>query len=175
MTRALCVLVLLAAVCGGRYAVAQQPSGQHAPGHAPDQHAQMNARGEKAMGFDQNATTHHFYLYEDGGEIEVTVKDPKDKANLEAIRLHLPQISKMFAAGDFSTPHFVHDESVPGSEGMKRMRDRIAYVYEDVPNGGRVRITTRFARALSAIHDFLRYQIADHKTGDPVHVTRRPG
>ena len=171
MTRALAVLVLLAAVGDARFALAQQPSGQH----SPDQHAQMNARGEKAMGFDQSATIHHFYLYEDGGEIEVTVKDPKDKANLEAIRSHLPQIGKMFAAGDFSMPHFIHDENVPGSEGMKRMRDRIAYAYEDVPNGGRVRITTRFARALSAIHEFLRYQIADHKTGDPGQVTRPPG
>lgn len=139
-----------------------------------DHHAQMNARGEKAMGFDQQATTHHFYLYDDGGEIEVTVKDPKDKTNLDAIRSHLPHIAKMFSDGDFSTPHFVHAEDVPGTADMKRMRDRIAYAYEDLPNGGRVRITTRFARALSAIHEFLRYQITDHKTGDRPEVTRKP-
>jgi hypothetical protein len=138
-----------------------------------DQHAQMNARGEKAMGFDQSATTHHFYLYEDGGEIEVTVKDPKDKTNLEAIRSHLPHIAKMFAAGDFSMPHFIHAQDVPGSAGMKRLRDRIAYTYEDAPNGGRVRITTRFARALSAVHEFLRYQIADHKTGDAMTIREK--
>src|SRR5687768_6163099 len=40
-----------------------------------DPHSHMNARGEKAMGFDQAATSHHFFLYEDGGVIEVTVKD----------------------------------------------------------------------------------------------------
>jgi hypothetical protein len=138
-----------------------------------DQHAQMNARGEKAMGFDQQATTHHFYLYEDGGEIEVTVKDPKDKANLDAIRSHLPHISSMFAAGDFSMPHFVHADDVPGTAAMSRMRDRIAYAYEDVPNGGRVRINTRFARALSAVHEFLRYQIGDHKTGDSTQISEK--
>ena len=139
-----------------------------------DQHAQMNARGEKAMGFDQAATAHHFYLYEDGGVIEVTVKDAKDATNLEAIRSHLPHIAKMLAAGDFSIPHFVHAQDVPGAAEMARLRDRIAYAYDDIPDGGRVRITTRFARALSAVHEFLKYQITDHKTGDPLGIRPRP-
>jgi hypothetical protein len=59
---------------------------------------------------------------------------------------------------------------VPGTDGMKRLRDRISYAYEDIANGGRVRISTRHARALAAIHEFLRYQITDHKTGDPLEV-----
>ena len=160
MLNSLAILLMLATVAAGQ--------------HGQDHHAQLNARGEKGMGFDQNATIHHFYLYEDGGAIEVTVKDPADKKNLEAIRSHLPHISKMFAAGDFSMPHFIHDENVPGTELMARNRDRIAYAYDDIPNGGRVRITTRFARALSAVHEFLRYQITDHRTGDPLEVTRRP-
>ena len=141
---------------------------------AQDHHGQMTARGAHAMGFDQEKATHHFYLYEDGGVIEVTVKDRKDTANLTAIRSHLPHVMKMFAAGDFSTPHFVHDENVPGTEGMSRMRDRIAYAYNDVPQGGRLRITTRHVRALSSVHEFLRYQITDHKTGDPLQVKRAP-
>jgi hypothetical protein len=58
---------------------------------------------------------------------------------------------------------------------MKRLRDRIAYAYEDVPGGGRVRITTRHATALAAVHQFLRYQITDHKTGDRLEITRRGG
>lgn len=148
--------------------------GTTAAGQQHDQHAQMNARGEKAMGFDQAATTHHFYLYEDGGVIEVTVKEPKDTANLAAIRTHLPQIAKMLAAGDFSIPHFVHAQDVPGSAEMSRLRDRIAYAYDDMPDGGRVRITTRFARALSAVHAFLKYQITDHQTGDPLSIRPRP-
>jgi len=143
--------------------------------HPQDHHAQMNVRGEKAMGFDQAATTHQFSLHDDGGTIQVMVKDPKDQTNLAAIRAHLPRISKMFAAGDFSMPHFIHEEDVPGTKGMKRLRDRIAYAYEDVPGGGRVRITTRHATALAAVHQFLRYQITDHKTGDRLEITRRGG
>jgi hypothetical protein len=143
--------------------------------HPQDHHAQMTARGDKAMGFDQTATSHHFYLHEDGGRIEVTVNNPRDKVNLEAIRAHLPHISRMFSAGDFSTPHLVHEDNVPGTDGMARLRDRIVYTYEDIPNGGRVQISTRHVRALSAVHEFLRYQITDHKTGDPLTVTRRGG
>jgi hypothetical protein len=141
---------------------------------AQDHHGRMTARGAQAMGFDQAKTTHHFHLYEDGGAIEVTVKDRRDTANLAAIRTHLPHIMKMFAAGDFSTPHFVHDQNVPGAEGMARMRDRIGYAYEELKDGARLRITTRHARALSSVHAFLRYQIADHKTGDPLEVKRTP-
>lgn len=141
---------------------------------AQDHHNQMTARGAQAMGFDQDQTTHHFYLYEDGGAIQVTAKDSRDKVNLAAIRMHLPHIAKMFAAGDFSTPQFIHEPQVPGTEGMTRLRDRIVYAYEDLPDGGRVRITTRHARALQAVHEFLKYQITDHKTGDPLQVTRVP-
>jgi hypothetical protein len=152
------------------------PSGTlHAQAQPPkDHHAQMNARGDEAMGFDQAKTTHHFHLYEDGGAIEVTVKDPNDHANLTAIRTHLPHIAQRFAAGDFAIPHFVHDDKVAGTETMTRLRDQIAYKYDDVANGGLVRITTRDPQALAAVHDFLRYQITDHKTGDALNVRRSP-
>src|SRR3989304_2110719 len=55
---------------------------------AQDPHARMNQRGAQVMGFDQDKTTHHFYLFGDGGAIDVSVKDAADKANLDAIRAH---------------------------------------------------------------------------------------
>jgi hypothetical protein len=139
-----------------------------------DPHHQVTARGAERMGFDQEKTTHHFYLYEDGGAIVVTVKDAKDTVNLAAIRSHLPHIVQMFSAGDFSAPHFIHAQDVPGTDGMKRNNDRISYAYEDIRDGGRVRISTRHARALLAVHEFLRFQITDHKTGDSLHVSKAP-
>jgi hypothetical protein len=36
--------------------------------------------------------------------------------------------------------------------------------------GGRIRIETDSPEALAAIHDFLRFQIKDHETGDPLTV-----
>lgn len=97
---------------------------------AQDHHSAMTARGDQAMGFDQAATTHHFYLYEDGGAIEVTVKNRADQKSLAAIRAHLPHIVQLFAKGDFTTPTFVHDQNVPGVKAMARLRDRIAYAYD---------------------------------------------
>src|SRR5207249_10021440 len=46
-------------------------------------------RGEHVMGFSHEATTHHFRLFKDGGEIAVTAKDPSDKASIDQIRSHL--------------------------------------------------------------------------------------
>ena len=134
----------------------------------------MNARGKQGMGFDQDKTTHHFLLEPDGGRIEVTVKDRSDRENLGQIRMHLPHIAKLFGEGNFDVPHFVHDRSVPGTADMTALKDRIRYRYEEIADGGRVRISTADAGALAAVHAFLRFQIQDHKTGDPLEVRRRP-
>ena len=52
-----------------------------------DQHAQMNQRGGQVMGFDQEKTTHHFYLYSDGGAIDVAVNDAADRPRSAPSRL----------------------------------------------------------------------------------------
>src|SRR3954466_6277549 len=66
---------------------------------ADDQrYADMQTRGNRSMGFDQSKTTHHFRTLEDGGAIEVTVNDVANTADLAAIRNHLAQIAKQFAA-----------------------------------------------------------------------------
>src|SRR6266404_9728639 len=56
-------------------------------------------RGEHVMGFSHEATTHHFRLLKDGGEISVTAKDPNDKASIEQIRLHLEHIVVSLSLG----------------------------------------------------------------------------
>jgi hypothetical protein len=50
---------------------------------------------------------------------------------------------------------------------MKSKREKIAYVFEPIPNGGRVRIATTDPEPLHAVHQFLAFQIDDHRTGDP--------
>ena len=76
---------------------------------AQDPHQTMNDRGAMVMGFDQDKTAHHFLLFDDGGAIEISVKDPKDTKNRDAIRAHLPHIAMMFGGGDFNAPMLVHD------------------------------------------------------------------
>ena len=134
---------------------------------------QMNHRGAQVMGFDQEKTAHHFYLYSDGGAIDVSVKDAADKTNLEAIRAHLPHIVMMFSEGNFDAPMLVHATQVPGTAEMKKIKDTITWKYEESARGGRVTITTMNAEALMAVHAFLRYQITDHKTGDSLEITKR--
>lgn len=143
--------------------------------HASSAHQEMNHRGAMVMGFDQEKTAHHFSLYEDGGAIAVGVIDPANVRDRDAIRGHLPHIARLFAGGDFNAPMLVHDSAdVPGTRVLADRKDRLTYTYEETPAGGRVSIVTTDREALAALHAFLAFQIADHRTGDPVTVTRRP-
>jgi hypothetical protein len=137
---------------------------------ASQHQADVEKHGDEAMGFPHDKTTHHFRLYSDGGAIEVTVNDSKDSENIQAIRSHLKHIVAMFSDGEFSIPMFVHDQMPPGVPVMKEKRAEIAYTFEELPSGGRVRIKTANRDALKAVHDFLRFQIEDHHTGDTTEV-----
>jgi hypothetical protein len=130
-------------------------------------HQHMNERGEQGMGFSQSTTSHHFLIQSTGGAIQVGVKDSKDVAGRDHIRMHLAHIAKSFAIGDFDIPMFVHDTIPPGVPEMKKMRQDISYSFEETPSGGQVLIRTSKPDALAAIHKFLRYQIEEHQTHDP--------
>jgi len=138
-----------------------------------DPHDAMHARGAHVMGFDQDATTHHFYLYPDGGAIDVAANDPADTVNVEAIRSHLPHIAQMFGSGDFSSPMLVHATNVPGTADLARLTDRVRFTYVETPRGGRVEAKTTDPAALKALYEFLRFQISDHRTGDSLDVRAR--
>jgi hypothetical protein len=140
---------------------------------AQDAHAAMNHRGAAVMGFDQDKTAHHFYLYPDGGAIDIGVKDASDQANRQAIRAHLPHIAAMFGDGNFSAPMIIHATAVPGIAELARLKARVAYRYQETAAGGRVDIQSSDPDAIAALHAFLRFQITDHKTGDPLEVRRR--
>jgi hypothetical protein len=138
---------------------------------ASQHQADVEKHGDEAMGFPHDKTTHHFRLYSDGGAIEVTVNDSKDSQNMQAIRFHLTHIVRMFTNGDFSIPMFVHDQVPPGVSVMKEKRTEISYGFEELPTGGRARIKTTNPDALKAIHDFLRFQIDDHHSGDTTDIS----
>jgi hypothetical protein len=139
-----------------------------------DHHAPANQRAASVMGFDQDRTAHHFLLFKDGGAIDVSVKDQADTKNREAIRSHLRDIATMFGSGNFDAPMLVHDSAkVPGTKVMLAGKDVIRYQYAETPSGGRVTIMTSDPAALAALHQFLKFQIAEHKTGDPTTVRTR--
>ncbi len=140
----------------------------NAPPPAHDMHSGMNERGEKGMGFSQTTTTHHFLLSPTGGAIQVEANDPNDKSSRDSIRMHLHHIQHAFQTGDFNIPMFVHDTVPPGVPVMKEHAKNIHYSTEETTNGGRVLIQTTDQPAIEAIHSFLRFQITEHKTGDPL-------
>jgi hypothetical protein len=131
-------------------------------------HATVRLHGDEAMGFSHDKTTHHFRLAPDGGAIQVTANDAADKASIEAIRMHLTHIAAMFADEDFSTPMFVHDSVPPGVTTMRLLKDKIHFTYNQIDAGASLRIESGDQVALAAIHDFLRFEINDHQTGDPI-------
>lgn len=148
---------------------------QSAPQSGADHHAGVVQRGEshEGMGFSQTTTTHHFFLTDKGGVVQVTAKDPNDKQQIETVQMHLKHISGMFSDGNFSIPHFVHDQNPPGADTMRKLKSSITYSEESLSDGGRVRMESSSPEAVAAIHDFLQFQIRDHKTGDPLTVTKQ--
>ena len=138
--------------------------GQDRP--AADHHAGVNSRGDHAMGFSHEKTTHHFRLLKDGGAIEVSSNDPKDTESRDQIRMHLKHIATSFSSGNFEMPMFIHDQVPPGVPAMKRLKGQIKYEVERIPAGARVRISSANPEAVKAVQDFLRFQITDHQTGD---------
>ena len=144
------------------------PSHDHSA-HTEHAHG-VDERGDKGMGFSHELTGHHFYLFPDGGGIEVEALDPKDAKSKEAIRTHMNMIVGMFAEGNFSIPMFVHNTVPPGAEKLKQLNREITYAAENTPRGAQVRITTKNSEAIKAIHEFLRFQIEEHRTGDSMEV-----
>lgn len=134
--------------------------------HAPHQHPQ--SRAQQGMGFDQERTTHHFLIEKDGGTIQVTANDRSDRTSADQVRGHLKHIAAAFAQGDFSLPMFIHDTDPPGIAAMKERRAAMTFTFDERPGGGRVVIRTKDTAARDALHEFLRFQIREHKTGDPM-------
>ena len=135
-------------------------------------HDQVNEHGDAVMGFSHQKTTHHFRLSQSGGSIEVQTNDPNDKLSRDQIRHHLAQLPEEFKAGDFSNPMGVHGRVPPGVPAMQELKSDINYKYVQTKRGGRVLISTANPKALDAIHEFLRFQIQDHQTGDTLAIAK---
>jgi hypothetical protein len=167
MTAALTLTLGLAGVAAAPQHPAMPAGISHAEHLAQmEKDAALKQRGASAMGFDQDKATHHFRLDRTGGAIEVVANDLTDETLQRQIRAHLESIATEFAAGDFGKPLATHAELPPGTRTMTEERRALAFVYEEMAGGGRVRITASNAKAIDAVHQFLRYQIREHKTGD---------
>jgi hypothetical protein len=150
----------------------QHPSQQK--GTAADQkhYEDVNKHGDMAMGFSHMKTTHHFGLTASGGFIQVQANDATDTTSRDQIRMHLQHITQAFKDGDFSAPEMTHSRVPPGVPTMQRLKSVISYKYVETTAGGKVLISTANPEGQKAIHEFLRFQIADHRTGDPTTIRK---
>jgi hypothetical protein len=162
-----------AILLGATLAAAQHPSMPAGMSH--EEHlrqiakdALLKQRGGLAMGFDQDKGVHHFLLKQTGGAIEVTAKDAADAESIKQIRSHFREIADSFGKGLFDKPVATHHEMPTGARSMAINKERIRYRYDERAAGAAVIIETEDELTLKAIHDFLRYQIVEHKTGDPL-------
>ena len=63
-----------------------------------------------------------------------------------------------------------HGEEPPGAATLAANKARVIYRYQQRTAGASILIQTTDAETLQAVHAFLRYQIVEHKTGDPLSV-----
>ncbi|HMJ62169.1 MAG TPA: hypothetical protein VK493_10420 [Bryobacteraceae bacterium] len=131
-----------------------------------DHQAMVNEHGDHVMGFSHGKTTHHFELHYDGGLVDVRADDVKDTGSRDQIRSHFHHITQMFADGNFNAPMLVHGKDVPGTATMTQLKDQLHWQLQETPRGARLTVTADNKPALAAVHQFLRFQIEDHKTGD---------
>jgi hypothetical protein len=132
--------------------------------------AGVTQRGDDAMGFSHQTTAHHFQLTPAGGVISVFATSSADVTSIEAIQAHLAKVAQAFASGDFAIPRQIHGVVPPGVPIMKKRRSAISYAFQAMPQGGNVVISSQDSRAVDAVHAFLRFQIADHHTGDSTEI-----
>jgi len=155
-------------IVAGSMACAQQSQPADPQKSKHDSMESMNERGDKVMGFDHNKTTHHFLLKNNGGVIQIEANEKTDTASRDEIRQHMRHIAMMFAEGNFSAPMLIHEQNPPGAEVMKQLQSEIKYEFGENERGAFIRISTDNAAAVKAVHDFLRFQIREHMTGDPL-------
>jgi len=167
-SRNLAVAAFLALAPFSLIGMGQQQKPQN--GMTQQQMDEMNARGDKHMGFDHLKTTHHFLLSSEGGSIQVEANDLKDTDSRDQIRRHLRHITMMFSEGNFAVPMLIHEKTPPGSKVMGQLKADITYEFKETEKGAAILISSNNSQAIAAIHEFLRFQIKEHMTGDPLEV-----
>ncbi len=127
-------------------------------------------RASRLMGFDLSKVNHHFVLLTNGGAIEITAKDPKDKQTVDAIQKHLMSQAKLWERGNFDLNTQIHGKVPDGVPTIKKLRNEITFDVRPLDDGGLMRILTVNQQAKQSVYEFMRFQINEHHTGDSLQV-----
>jgi hypothetical protein len=159
----LTVLVVALAFAAGAIAQTEMASVQ-----AP--RAEALSRNSQLLGFDLNKTNQHFYLYKNGGAIDISAKNIDDVGSIAAVRRYLEKQEKDFAKGDIELQKLVYPELPPSLLIIRKLKDEISFSYTSTDEGGALRMFTINNKARDAIHDYLKNEIKSNQTGDPLTV-----
>ncbi len=122
----------------------------------------VEQHSKQVMPFDMNKTMHVFRKTSSGGVETIVVKDPSDTADIALVRSHLEKESKLFAAGNFSDPAYIHGSDMPGLQALSASATRLEVRYSALPAGAQIAFTTQDASLVSAVHEWFDAQVKDH-------------
>lgn len=128
---------------------------------------ELLSRATRVSGFESDRVNRHFYVLKNGGAVEITAKDANDESTIKAIQSYLKKESDMWTKGNFDTVAAVYGKAPESTVQLKKLRDNVTYAVVPEENGAVVRMLTVNPMAKTAIHDYLKFQIEQLKTGDP--------
>lgn len=130
----------------------------------------VTTRGVAVMPFDQEQTMHMFQPLADGGLQRVTVKDPKNQAQIALIRSHLKEEADRFQRGDFADPAKIHGVDMPGLAELSRGAARVDVAYAERADGAEIRYTAKDPALVAALHRWFQAQVHDHGRHATMHM-----
>jgi len=142
----------------------------HHGAHA-DRQKKVEQLGAMVMPFDLDRSLHVFEKASDGGTQAVISKD-RDAAQIALIREHLKKEAAAFARGDFSDPAAIHGHDMPGLSDLRAGAGRIQVIYQELPDGARLRYVTDEDRLVQALHAWFAAQLHDHGGHATTHPIR---
>ena len=128
----------------------------------------INIRFSKSLGTDANRIFQHYYLVKNGGVIEFTAKDPADNTSIAAVQKYLETQKDLFEKGKNEGDTEVHGKTADGMPVLKKLRNEITFFAVKNEEGAVLRMFSTNEQARQAIQDFIKFQINEHKTGDPL-------
>lgn len=129
----------------------------------PSAQDEVSARGALVMPFDLKATTHVFTKTQDGGIQQVVAKNAKNDQQIQLIRQHLVLISEHFGKSNFAEPTSIHGPNMPGLAELRGAKPgEVVVQYQELPEGGQIRYSTRNPLLVQALHKWFDAQLSDH-------------
>jgi hypothetical protein len=132
----------------------------------------LNTRFSKVLGTDAEKIVQHYYLVKNGGVIEFTAKDPADNATISTVQKYLDAQKNLFEKGKADADTEIYGKVPDGLQALKKLRNEITFFAVNTDGGAALRMFSVNEQARQAIQDFLKFQISEHKTGDPLQVAQ---